>query len=219
MVIEQKSHLKFKVIVTGDKAVGKTSLIRRFCTGEFKPDTKSTIGVDFMLKQVHLDTGEATLTLWDFAGEQKFRSLLPNYVSGASGALLLFDLTNPETFAKLPAWLEVLQGRGQDLVIILVGNKRDLVEDPAGTVTNPLDRPVSIDRPEGALQTPRALLERYNIPLYVETSAKDGTNVNSLFNTLGNMIVDHALAPCPHCNHLIPKQLLFCAYCGKKVVR
>ncbi|MHA1730319.1 MAG: GTP-binding protein [Promethearchaeota archaeon] len=211
------AHLKFKIVVTGDKAVGKTSLIRRYCTGEFKPDVKSTIGVDFMLKKLNLDSGECTMTLWDFAGEEKFRKLLPSYMGGTSGALLVFDLTNPRTFADLPAWMEILRSHGDDVVVVLVGNKVDLVQDSGDLLDVDLlagaQFPVDGDQP----RTPRAFLEAYGIPIFLETSAKDGTNVEDAFATLGTKIADRSLVRCPHCGEPVPKQVLICYSCGGKM--
>ncbi|MFX0071420.1 MAG: Rab family GTPase, partial [Candidatus Hermodarchaeota archaeon] len=83
--------IKFKVIIAGSKDVGKTSLLRRYSTGKFDTSTLSTIGVDFETKKIVVDDVEILLNLWDFAGEKKFRILFPSYVSGASGALVLYD--------------------------------------------------------------------------------------------------------------------------------
>ncbi|TFF84902.1 MAG: GTP-binding protein, partial [Promethearchaeota archaeon] len=103
-----KRLLKFKVIVAGAKNSGKTSLIRRYATGKFHSDLLSTIGVDFETKKVEVEGEKILLNIWDFAGEKKFRILLPSYVSGASGALILYDITNNESLIDLHDWMKVI---------------------------------------------------------------------------------------------------------------
>ena len=100
--------LKLKIIVAGSKDVGKTSLIHRYVSGRFLVNTLSTIGVDFMSKNLTVDDLDVHLSLWDFAGEQKFRTLFPAYCSGASGAIVLFDLSSRSSFEDLVDWVELI---------------------------------------------------------------------------------------------------------------
>ena len=93
--------IKLKLIVAGDKDVGKTSLIHRYINNTFESDTISTIGVDFMVKRLMMDETPIQLSLWDFAGERKFRSLFPSYITGSSGAFILFDISNRDSFLNL----------------------------------------------------------------------------------------------------------------------
>ena len=193
--------IKLKIIIAGAKAVGKTSLIRRYCTGAFSVDTLSTIGVDFMVKNVTLDNGlEIHFSLWDFAGEEKFRTLFPAYCSGASGALLLFDITQEATFADLNDWLKLINASSGDMVKILVGSKVDLEDQRK--ITNDTAEKFKADN---------------NISEYIQTSAKTGQNVEEVFNTMAKIIVDKSLRKCPHCNELIPKELIFCTNCQEKL--
>lgn len=209
MANPEDNLLKFKLCVVGESGVGKTSLIRRYSTGQFDVGTKSTIGVDFMTKRVTIDAMECNFMIWDFAGEDKFRKMLPSYVSGASGALVMFDLTNPASFTKLPEWIEILRANQDDLVLFLVGNKKDLVEPVPTGLAAPAFREANM--------LPADLVQKYDMEKYVPTSAKDGTNVNQAFVDLGRAIIDVALRPCPACGRMIPRQLLFCQYCGAKL--
>ena len=192
--------IKLKIIVAGAKAVGKTSLIRRYCTGKFQTDTLSTIGVDFMTKNVKLGTSEVHFSIWDFAGEHKFRQLFPAYCSGASGALILFDITNRETFEDLDDWIKLINNASDNIVKILIASKCDLADER------------EIPREEAD-----SFLAENGLNKYVETSAKTGKNVEEAFQEMAKLIISRSLQKCPSCGELIPKELLFCTYCGDKV--
>ncbi|OLS12963.1 MAG: small GTP-binding protein [Promethearchaeota archaeon CR_4] len=193
--------VKFKILVAGNKSVGKTTLVRRYCTGVFQTDTLSTIGVDFMVKEVKIGNEDVSFSIWDFAGEKKFRQLLPAYCSGASGALLLFDLTNAESMEELDAWVEVIDRNAPDISKVLVGTKADLVANR---------------------QVPKRLAEeimsKYKMIGFWETSSKTGENVEDVFQALGAEILKRSLRRCPYCDHLVPKELYFCQFCGKKLI-
>ncbi|MHA1339729.1 MAG: GTP-binding protein [Promethearchaeota archaeon] len=193
--------IKLKIIVAGAKAVGKTSLIRRFCTGKFQTDTLSTIGVDFMTKNVKVNDVEVHFSIWDFAGEHKFRQLFPAYCSGASGAFILFDITNKDTFLDLEDWTNLLSScAAENIIKILIASKIDL-EDK---------REISDDE---ALE----FLKQKNLNAYIKTSAKTGVGVEEAFKQMAKLIIEQSLIKCPSCNELIPKELIFCTYCGEKV--
>jgi small GTP-binding protein len=117
----------FKVIVAGAGGVGKTAMVNRYCTGTFKEDYKMTIGAGFQTKEETLDSGEGVkMQLWDFAGERRFRDLLPDYCKGASGGFICFDLTDYETFKEIPEWLKIIRQKAGFIPIILMGMKWDL---------------------------------------------------------------------------------------------
>ena len=191
--------IKFKVVVAGAKNVGKTSLIRRYATGKFEISTLSTIGVDFETKKVIVDDTEILLNIWDFAGEKKFRLLFPSYVSGASGALMLYDVSNKDSLNDLYDWINVISSvPNSPKTKILIEAKKDL------------SRKV---RKEEALE----IFDKFGFQgELISTSAKTGENVEKAFEMLGREILMNSLRKCPNCGKMYPLELKFCQYCGRK---
>ena len=95
------SKLQFKLPIFGDAGVGKTTLTHRYLHGLFKQSYHGTIGVDFFLKKLELNGKNISLQIWDFAGEEKFRFLLPGIINGANGTIFMFDITRYVTFKNL----------------------------------------------------------------------------------------------------------------------
>lgn len=191
--------IKFKVVVAGAKNVGKTSLLRRFATGKFEKSTLSTIGVDFETKKVVVDDTEILLNIWDFAGEKKFRLLFPSYVSGASGALMLYDITNKESVNDLFDWINVISSvPNPPKTKILIEAKIDLKR--------------KVQREEA-----EKIFKKYKFQGEIlSTSSKTGENVEKAFEMLGREILKTSLKKCPNCEKLYPLELKFCQYCGFK---
>jgi len=123
--------LKFKIVLAGDKDVGKSSLIARFVDGIFLTASMDTIGVAFKRKKISLDEKkDLDLTIWDFGGEEKYRSLFPQYVYGAVGALILFDTTRKETLEGVKDWLEIIdKNADENLIKVLIATKIDLKDE------------------------------------------------------------------------------------------
>jgi small GTP-binding protein len=171
-------NIKFKVVICGEGSVGKTCLVLRFTENKFM-ETKSTIGVAFAIKDVQTkEQGKIRLQLWDFAGEERFRTLLGPFCIGSSGALLLFDLNWPESFKDLDAWMEIVRantgegdrlGRKKPIPIVLAGTKKDLCK---GNV-----RPIK-------KETIEAFMKKHGITSYHEISSKTGENVETVFMDL-----------------------------------
>jgi len=193
--------IKFKVVIAGAKNVGKTSLIRRYATGKFNKSTLSTIGVDFETKKLSIDDTEILLNIWDFAGEKKFRLLFPSYISGASGAVMLYDITNKETLEDLYEWIELIESvQNPPRTKILLEHKVDLEDQ----------RVVSRKDAE-------EIFKKYNFQgEIISTSAKTGKNVEDAFKLLGKEILSNSLIKCPDCGKYYPVELKFCQYCGKR---
>ncbi|XP_048607232.1 ras-related protein RABA1e-like isoform X2 [Brassica napus] len=152
----------FKLVLIGDSGVGKTNLLSRFTRNEFSIESKSTIGVEFATKSVHVDEKIIKAQLWDTAGQE--RAITSAYYRGAVGALLVYDITRHITFENVERWLKELRDHTDaNIVIMLVGNKADLRHLRA------------VPREEA-----RSFSERENM-FFMETSALDATNVEQAF--------------------------------------
>jgi len=155
---------KYKVVFLGKQSVGKTSLITRFMYDSFDNTYQATIGIDFLSKTMYLEDRTVRLQLWDTAGQERFRSLIPSYIRDSTVAVVVYDVTNVNSFQQTSKWIDdVRSERGNDVIIMLVGNKTDLSDK----------RQVSIDEGE------RKAAE-LNV-MFIETSAKTGYNVKQLF--------------------------------------
>jgi Ras-related protein Rab-6A len=158
---------KFKIIFLGDVSVGKTSLINQFMFGTFDHAHQPTIGVDFLSKTISLDDRTVKLQLWDTAGQERFRSLIPAYIRDSSAAVIVYDVTQRQSYLNLVKWVsDVRTERGPEVLIMLVGNKTDLVDT----------RSVTLEDAEA--------FARANSCLHLECSAKGGINVQQVFRKL-----------------------------------
>ena len=165
------AQAKHKLVFLGDIYAGKTSIINRFMYESFDTNYQATIGIDFLSKTLYLDDRTVRLQLWDTAGQERFRSLIPNYIRDSSVAVIVFDITNKQTFSNCDKWAEdVRNERGNEAVIVLVGNKIDKAEE----------RAVSLEEAEAKAKSLEAT--------YVETSAKTGDNVKQLFKQIANTL-------------------------------
>jgi len=152
------------MLLLGDAAVGKTSLIKQYIKGSFAKDYKMTIGTDIFTKDVITDEHTITLSIWDIAGQDRFKFFRQSFYRGASGAMVVFDLTRYPTFnPNVVNWLKELWNFTGRIPVVLIGNKVDL-ED--------LRNVKQADVQEFADKIPCK---------YIETSAKTGTQVNEAF--------------------------------------
>ena len=118
---------QFKLVLLGDSAVGKSSLVLRFVRGRFFEYQESTIGAAFLTQTVALNDTTVKFEIWDTAGQERFRSLIPSYIRDSHVAVVVFDITNRESFESTAKWIaDVRAQRGNDVIIVLVGNKADL---------------------------------------------------------------------------------------------
>ena len=162
----------FKYIIIGDAYVGKSNLLLRYAHGQFKDDYQLTIGVEFAAKNVKIRGKTYRIQIWDTAGQESFRSITRGYYKSSVCALVVYDISNKESFNNISTWIEDCKNQSpKTIFFVLVGNKSDL-EDK---------RQVSTE--EG-----QELAEKYGIPFY-ETSAKTGTNINEIFFNSAEEIV------------------------------
>ena len=163
----------FKVLLLGNSDVGKSSLLLRFVDSVWNVAFVPTIGVDFKVKTLEINNKKVKMQIWDTAGEERFRTVVSTYFRGAHGILLLYDVTNRDSFKNLENWLiEIEKNSSEKVLKILLGNKCDLNDD----------REIQPD--EG-----RAFADRNGME-FMETSAKMNTNVNEAFETLGKLMIE-----------------------------
>lgn len=169
---EEQYDFLYKLVLVGDMNVGKTFLLSRYVNGQVPKATGPTIGVEFATKTVSLSNGGTVKAqIWDTAGQERYRAITTAHYRRAIGALLVYDITQDKTFANVQKWIEELRAHADpDIVIMLVGNKVDLVE------TTPAERQVS--REQGQQ------LARDQGMLFEETSAVRGIQVREAFETL-----------------------------------
>merc|ERR1712086_298338 len=127
MAGEEYDYL-FKVVLIGESGVGKSNLLTRFTRNEFNRESKSTIGVEFATNTIQVDKKTIKAQIWDTAGQERYRAITSAYYRGAVGALLVYDITKESTFEAVKTmWLEELKQHADDnIIIMLVGNKKDL---------------------------------------------------------------------------------------------
>ncbi|NVM55193.1 MAG: GTP-binding protein [Candidatus Helarchaeota archaeon] len=175
-------QFNFKIVVIGDKGVGKTSLINKYILNKFERDYISTIGVNILLKDMQLEKDQITyicqLMFWDVGGQEKFGNVRHMFYRGANAALLVYDLTRPASFLMMPDFLQDLEDTLQKKIpFVILGNKVDLGEM----------RHVERENAEKLMETSQALA-------FFETSAKTGANVEESFKRIAEVCLRNALS-------------------------
>ena len=198
--------LKYKIIIAGAKRVGKSSLITRFCDNVFKEDMKATIGVDFKRKNItvkgaHKDIS-LELNIWDFGGEERYRTLFPAYANGASAAFVLFDTTNKDTLEDVDNWIKIIDENAYtNIVKQIIATKIDLKSER-----------------EVSKKEATEFCKKYDwCKEITSTSSKTGENVEEAFLYVVKKIVKRNLQICRTCGEVFNKKLKNCQYCGAKV--
>jgi len=161
----------FKIVVVGDASCGKTSLISRFVDDTFATQTLSTIGVDFRVRTVTVDGVVVKLQIWDTAGQERFATIGEMYYRGSHGCVLVYDITNSQSFKNLPKWMHRIENKAEALEKIVVGCKCDLEEK----------RQVSIESGQVAAIEAGSR--------WIETSSKSGDNIDKMFQDLTSAIL------------------------------
>ena len=163
-----KDIIEFKIILIGNVSVGKTSIFNKFTTGDFSKIYKSTIAAEFKSKLLKVNKNLwAKLVIWDTCGSENFRAVTRQYYRGADGAIVIFDLTDQNSFNDLKKWIKDIKNYGEkDIQILIVGNKLDLFNQRKVT------------------QSQANNFCNENKYKYIEASAKDGTNLLKIFEEL-----------------------------------
>jgi len=162
---------QFKLVLLGESAVGKSSLVLRFVKGQFHEYQESTIGAAFLTQTVRIGDTTVKFEIWDTAGQERYHSLAPMYYRGAQAAIVVYDVTSTDTFARAKTWVKELQRQANpNIVIALAGNKADLAGKRA------------VDFEEA-----HAYAEDNGL-LFLETSAKTAKNVSEIFMAIAKKL-------------------------------
>ncbi|XP_062573203.1 ras and EF-hand domain-containing protein homolog isoform X2 [Saccostrea cucullata] len=168
----------YKIVLAGDAAVGKSSFIMRLCKGKFVPNLSSTLGVDFQTKLLEVDGRTIALQLWDTAGQERFRSIAKSYFRRADGVLLLYDCSYERSFMSVREWVDSIEEGAQKKVpIMLCGNKTDL-----------RDESEKQGRKVVKFEDGQRLAREFE-GLFIETSAKDGSNIVDAVTELSRLLM------------------------------
>ncbi|KAL2092063.1 hypothetical protein ACEWY4_011861 [Coilia grayii] len=170
---DQNFDYMFKLLIIGNSSVGKTSFLFRYADDAFTSAFVSTVGIDFKVKTVYKNEKRIKLQIWDTAGQERYRTITTAYYRGAMGFILMYDITNEESFAAVQDWSTQIKTYSWDNAqVILVGNKCDMADE----------RVVSVD-------SGRLLAEQLGFEFF-EASAKENINVKQTFEKLVDIICD-----------------------------
>ncbi|KAJ2709428.1 Vacuolar protein sorting-associated protein 21 [Coemansia spiralis] len=185
--------IQIKMVLLGESAVGKSSLVLRFVNNEFQDNKEPTIGAAFLTQKVRLDDSVLKLDIWDTAGQERFHSLAPMYYRNAQAAVVVYDITRAASLDKAKSWVKELQRQANtSMVIALVGNKLDLAgpvaagEAQAEDDEEPAEGNAATGRQVQA-ETARAYAEEQGL-LFLETSAKTGEGVVETFTEVAKKL-------------------------------
>jgi len=164
---------QIKLLLLGDSSTGKTCILQKFTDNTFNTSFITTIGIDFRTKEMTYKGNKKKVVIWDTAGQERFRNITKAYYRGSLGMLLVYDVTNMLTFTNISRWMkEIKSSTSEDLEIILVGNKIDLLNN----------RQVTTEQGQ-------MLADSYNIR-FIETSAKTGENIKNAFEQIFTKICE-----------------------------
>jgi len=167
-----ENEITLKILLLGDTAVGKTSILLKYTDGYFPEMYISTIGVEYKSKKVNINGNNINLQIWDTAGQERYKSITNSFLKGADGVLFVYDITQKSSFDSLKNWIRDSEEATQDFQKIIIGNKKDK---------------------EKQRKVPKEYLKKLckerKLKGY-ETSAKSGENINESFEMLIKMIVE-----------------------------
>lgn len=202
-----KQTISVKLVLLGEAAVGKSSLVLRFVSNEFQENKEPTIGAAFLTQKCPLppnaNGGSRSVVkfeIWDTAGQERFASLAPMYYRNAQAAVVVYDIFKPGSFVKARNWVNELKAQKSDIIIALVGNKLDLLDEAADAAGDD-DNDDDDDDEDGSNKLVRKVETREGQELadsegllFFETSAKSGLNVREVFMAIAAKIPDSAAA-------------------------
>lgn len=165
-MIEEDVEIEMKVLIVGNGAVGKSSMIQRYCKGVYTDDYKKTIGVDFLERKISLMDEELRLMIWDTAGQEEFDAMTKTYYRGAAACVVAFSTTDRDSFEAVGKWIEKVENECDRIPMVMVQNKVDLIDRAVMTVTEAND-----------------LAEAKRLKLY-RTSVQDNKQVDDVFRYL-----------------------------------
>ena len=170
--LSEEYDMMFKILLLGDSGVGKSSLLLRYTKNQFNQDIRSTIGVEFGVKYITIDNIQLKIQIWDTAGMERYRALTSSYYKGAKGVIIVYDVCRKKSFENVDKWISDFKSKAdEDAVILLIGNKSDLVN-------------------QREVNTEEAIDKSQKIKLaFMETSAKNNENVHKAFLTLIKEII------------------------------
>ncbi|KAI9030669.1 GTP-binding protein ypt1 [Phycomyces nitens] len=161
----------FKILLIGDSGVGKSCLLLRFADDSYTESYVSTIGVDFKIRTIELEGKTVKLQIWDTAGQERFRTITSSYYRGAHGIIVVYDVTDQDSFNNVKQWIqEINRYAAEDVNKLIIGNKNDLV-----------------DKKVVSTEQAKEYADSLGISL-LETSAKDSVNVDQAFMTMAKEI-------------------------------
>ncbi|VDK41616.1 unnamed protein product [Taenia asiatica] len=180
---DQNFDYMFKILIIGNSSVGKTSFLVRYAEDSFTSAFVSTVGIDFKVKTVFRQDKRVKLQIWDTAGQERYRTITTAYYRGALGFILMYDITNEDSFNAVRDWVTQIKTYSWDNAqVVLVGNKSDL----AG------ERQITTERGRALADTlgKSIDLNRHIGLKFFETSAKDNVNVKAVFDLMVDIILE-----------------------------
>jgi len=171
-------NFSIKMVIVGDSGVGKSNILTRYVNDKFAIDSKSTVGVELSTKTYKIENKLIKMHLWDTAGQERYKSITAAYYKGAKGAMIVYDITNRQSYENVSKWLgEIKELADKTICIMMVGNKADLTEQRV------VSQEESINK-----------AKELGIPI-METSALDSSNIHEAFKKLFAVIYTSNIKP------------------------
>eukprot|EP00002_Diphylleia_rotans_P019890 TRINITY_DN3846_c0_g1_i1.p1 TRINITY_DN3846_c0_g1~~TRINITY_DN3846_c0_g1_i1.p1 ORF type:complete len:209 (-),score=46.32 TRINITY_DN3846_c0_g1_i1:729-1355(-) len=165
----------FKIVLLGEGRVGKTSLVLRYCQNTYSDKTTSTVQASYLTKKLTIGENRVNLAIWDTAGQERYHALGPIYYRDANAALLVYDMTDPDSFSKVKNWVKELRTMlGKNVVLAIAGNKADL------------EKSRQVSNEDGMTYALTVSASHFN------TSAKNNKNVDEVFLDLTKRMIENA---------------------------